>query len=64
MRQDEVQKIDNLICQVEGILTGPEYNGRIEDLRGAWPYVKAHLINATVEAITPWWIKLFWRIVK
>jgi hypothetical protein len=47
------------INQLEDFINRKNFKGQIEDIRGAWPYVKAYI----KELETPFWKKV-WRKIK
>jgi hypothetical protein len=51
--------MNETITQLEGFINRKNFKGQIEDIRGAWPYVKAYI----EELETPWFVRV-WRKIK
>lgn len=56
-------RIELLIAQTEGFMAS-RYDGRIEDVRGAFKALKPHVLNMMIEIETPWYIKLKRRLLR
>ena len=55
------QSMENIMTQLDGYIHSKRYDGRIEDIRGAWFILKRHVRELEAEAVRPWWKKLFAR---
>jgi hypothetical protein len=53
--------MENIMTQLDGYIHSKRYDGRIEDIRGAWFILKRHVRELEAEAVRPWWKKLFAR---
>lgn len=56
-------RVEMLIGQIETFMAH-RYDGRIEDVRGAFKALKPHILNMMIEIETPWYIKLKRRLLK
>jgi hypothetical protein len=62
MKKEQITQIENIMNQFDGFLNHEpkQYDGRIEDIRGAWPYLKSHIYNLIADVETPWWLRWVW----
>ena len=51
--------IQTLIEQLDLFISAKKYDGRHEDIRGAWQVMKKHIKELEAEANRPWWRRIF-----